>query len=738
MTKPSNKTGSPRWQPFALALLSGVVLPQFATAQEAAEAKTDERRTLDAIVVTAERREQNLQDVPIAATVLSGDDLAKRSVTDVNAIQQVAPSVAINTYNRSVFINIRGVGIAQSAPTSNPGVAYYIDGTLIPHEQFIRQSFFDIGSIEVLRGPQGTLTGQNSTGGAIYVRSPDPEFGEYSGKLDMTLAQYDKQRAMAAVNLGFSENLAMRVAYVTDRQDSFTDNIGGDSQPGNLDLSSLRANLAFRTSDDKFRFNLRGEAFDYQTDNNAVKNRNDPNPDPFTISEDGRSYLDQQGYRVSAEGRYAFNDSIEARLLLSTQDGWTKDQTDGDRSSTALPVPAGLPASGANRAIYPGRVSNARTDFETNIAEFNLLSTNDGPVQWVVGAFYMDDNVPVELFRDNYSTLDFVSSNSDIVAEAANTSASVFGQINWFLNDNLEVLGGLRYSSDKQEYTRFALPGPPRTFPITTDTQSDEVTGKVGVNYHTNAGALLYATISKGYKAGGVNLEPALGNFGPETNIVYETGFKTEIMDQRLRLNGDVYYSDYSDIQLASLQNRLPITQNAASGEAYGAELEMMGQFGDLNFSLGVGWLNASFSGDACINDTNNAGTDAACPTGNRQVPDGRTLPFSPELTVNAGIEYAFVLDGGSIITPRLQWSNISEQYATPFPSDLSYVGSRDVVDARVTFELNEDLKFEVFANNILDETYVAAQIQNSSSANGGLIYGAPRQVGIRTVINFN
>lgn len=122
---------------------------------------------LEAIVVTAERREQSLQDVPISATVLSGEELQRKGVNNLNDIQQVAPSVAINTFNRSTFINIRGVGIAQSAPTSNPGVAYYIDGQLIPHEQFIGHSFYDIGTIEVLRGPQGTLTGQNSTGGAI-------------------------------------------------------------------------------------------------------------------------------------------------------------------------------------------------------------------------------------------------------------------------------------------------------------------------------------------------------------------------------------------------------------------------------------------------------------------------------------------------------------------------------------------------------------------------------------------
>ena len=137
---------------------------------------------LEEVVVTAERREQNLQDMPISATVFDAEELARRGVTDLNDIQTVAPSVAINVVNRSTFVNIRGVGIAQSAPTSNPGVAFYIDGQLIPHEQFIGQSFFDIASIEVLRGPQGTLSGQNSTGGAVYVRTPAPQYGVYSAK----------------------------------------------------------------------------------------------------------------------------------------------------------------------------------------------------------------------------------------------------------------------------------------------------------------------------------------------------------------------------------------------------------------------------------------------------------------------------------------------------------------------------------------------------------------------------
>jgi iron complex outermembrane receptor protein len=263
-------------------------LQRFAPALAQTADSPQDDGALQTIVVTAERRTQSLQDVPISATVLSGEDLQRKGVSNLNDMQQVAPSVAINTFNRSTFINIRGVGIAQSAPTSNPGVAYYIDGQLIPHEQFIGQSFFDIGSIEVLRGPQGTLTGQNSTGGAVYVRTPEPEFGSNFAVGDFTAGNYDRYRAVVAANIG-GEDVALRVAYVHEQRDSYTRNIAANalSQPGNLNMDAIRANLRLRGMDGKLNVNVRGEYFDVRTDNNAVKNRNDAvSSNPFVIEED--------------------------------------------------------------------------------------------------------------------------------------------------------------------------------------------------------------------------------------------------------------------------------------------------------------------------------------------------------------------------------------------------------------------------------------------------------------------
>ncbi len=245
-----------------------------ATLATTAHAQT-EGTALEEIVVTAERRELNLQEVPASATVLTADALARQGIDNVIEIQQVAPAVAINTYNRSTFINIRGVGIAQSAPTSNPGVAFYIDGNFIPHEHFVAHSFYDIESIEVLRGPQGTLTGQNSTGGAVYVRTPTPSFDSVSGYVDVTAADYDWHRAAGAVNIPMGDVVAVRLAAVYDEKDSFTKNIGpSPSEPGASEFKGARASVRIKPSDG-ITFDLKYEYFDLASDYNAVKNRND-------------------------------------------------------------------------------------------------------------------------------------------------------------------------------------------------------------------------------------------------------------------------------------------------------------------------------------------------------------------------------------------------------------------------------------------------------------------------------
>ena len=713
---------------------ASVLLPATVSAQTADQSESQE---LEEVVVTAERREVNLQDVPASATVLTAEEVAAKGVDNVLDIQTVAPSVSINTYNRSTFINIRGVGISQSAPTSNPGVAYYIDGMFIPHEQFIAQSFYDIDSIEVLRGPQGTLTGQNSTGGAIYVRTPAPNFDGFSGYIDQTIADADWYRTVAAVNVPAGEKFAMRLSGVYDERGSFTDNIGpSSSEPGGGRDVSGRAAFRF-TPNDMVTLDLRYEHFDRKTDYNAIKNRSDAvTADPFTIEEDAISFLNQKGDRASLEARFQLSPNVALRALTSYLDAITTDQADGDRTATALPVPANLPTNGANTALYRGRVSYTSQELKTWVSEVNLLSTGESPLQWVFGAFYLEEDSPVSVLRDNRNTVNFVQSNSSIVTELSNTSASLFGQVDYRFSDRWAVDLGLRYSEDEQDYTRILIPGPPPPgcFPRSSSVKSDEMTGRAGLKFFASEDVMVYGTVSKGYKAGGINLDPRLPDYAPETNQMAELGIKSTLADGRLRVNGAVFKSEYEGIQLSSLTAvgtppaLLPNTLNAAPADIQGAELELTGRFSALEFNLGLSWLDSEFTRDALL-------TDSQTNT-NRLVPEGSQVPFAPEITATAGIQYDLKF-GSWTVTPRLQASYMDEQLSTPFPYVATIVPSRTLADFRLTAWPSEKLRLEAFATNLFDETYIAAQVQDASSATGGIIYGPPRQVGIRAKFDF-
>jgi iron complex outermembrane recepter protein len=700
-------------------------------------ASDPEGAALAEVVVTAERREVSLQDVPASATVLNAAALAAQGVDNVIDIQQVAPSVAINTYNRSTFINIRGVGIGQSAPTSNPGVAYYIDGMFIPHEQFIAQSFFDIDSVEVLRGPQGTLTGQNSTGGAIYVRTPAPRFDGFSGYIDQTVGNEEWYRTTAAVNVPLGDKLAMRLSGIYDHRGSFTRNIGpSPSDPGSGRDQSGRAALRFAPAEG-MTFDLRYEHFDRRTDYNAIKNRSDAvTADAFTIEEDAVSFLNQKGDRASLEGRFQLSPGLQLRAQTSYLDAETSDQADGDRTATARPVPANLPTNTANTTAFPGRVSFTDQKLRTWVSELNLLSSGDGPLQWVVGGFYLDEESPVSVLRDNRNTLTFVQSNSSIITKLSNRSASAFGQIDYRFAQSWAVDAGVRYSEDSQRYTRLAIPGPPPPgcFPCTSDVNSDEITGRFGLKYFATDDVMFYGTYSKGYKAGGINLDPRQQPYEPETNKMGELGVKSTLADGRLRVNAAVFYSDYDGIQLSSLTAvgtppaLLPNTLNAAPAEIYGGELEVTGRLNALEFNLGISSLHSEFTEDALL-------TDSQTNT-NRLVPEGSRVPFAPDMTVTAGVQYD--LHAGSwTLTPRVQLSYTDEQLSTPFAYPATTVPSRAVTDVRLSADASESLHLEAFVTNVFDRTYIAAQVQDASSATGGIIYGAPRQYGVRAKYDF-
>lgn len=685
----------------------------------AAQAQTEEGvSAVTEVVITAERRVQNLQSVPISATVLNAEQLANQGVNRVTDLQQIAPSITVNLNNRSFQINIRGIGLAASAPTSSPGVAYYFNGSLIPHEQTIGGSFFDIDSVQILRGPQGTLTGQNSTAGAIYITTPKPVLGKWSGEIDQTVGNYRWFRTVGAVNVPLGDMFALRLSGVIDRRDSFTTNAGPSGfEPGNIHYDGLRADLLFKPTD-KFQANLRYEYFRNASDWIAVKNRNDPVSDPFIINEDGKSDLLQDGSRAELEAKWDFLPGMQLRWNTNYQYALNTDWGDGDRTATAT---IGAPQN--------GRIAYGQTEFNTLINEINLISTAEGPLEWVVGAFDFVESINLLQYTFGNDRVEPTRPFTRITrTKAHNRSKSVFGQVTYRFSPQWQVIAGGRYSEDRQAYDRIA-PLQPRGISDTSAT-----TGRVAINYNASRRTLLYVSLSKGYKAGGVNLGVTDLPILPETNVVGEIGAKTTLLDGRLRINGDFFYSDYKNLQLLGLTAPPPLGtpsfRNVPKSRSYGVELEVQGVFGPWSFNGGGAWLKANTRSDAALSNSTGIGPNFGT------VASGTGLPFSPRWTLNAGVQYEFQALGGSI-TPRLQYSYQSSSYASMFRNVNSFIDSRGLLDARVTYQ-KDHVRLEAFVTNLTDKTYVAMQIADSSSLNGGKLYGAPSQAGVRLTYRFD
>jgi iron complex outermembrane receptor protein len=696
-----------------LVVLVSVGLAYPVIAEDASDASSE----LAEVVITAERTTQNLQRVPISATVLSGQQLDNEGVHRIADLQTVAPSLTISTFNLSTFVNIRGVGMAMSAPTSTPGVAFYIDGAFIPHEFIISGAFYDLDAAEVLRGPQGTLTGQNSTGGAIYLRTPDPDYQRSSGFVDETIGSTGLNRVVAAVNVPIvDDHLALRLSGVDERRRSFTDNISSGAQPGKLGFDGARADLGFKITP-QLAGDVRLEYFDNRNDNTATKNSNVLPQDPFTIEQDGETYYKIRGTRSDIELKYDITDNIRARLLSDYQQSVVNDLEDGDRTATALPQP---PKTNTGRLFLNTLHIHTKTD------EVDLIGST-GPVNWVVGGFYMNDQVDLgqNLYGDDtvavqHTATKVTAYNTD------NTSKSGFGQFTYQL-DEFQLIGGLRYSNDSQTFFRVSPAA------ATGFTSSSEVTGKFAVNYFVTSNAMAYASVSRGYKAGGGNPVAGTPSYLPETNLVEEVGMKNTFLDQHLRVNADIFHSHYDNLQLLGLTpTRVPETQNIPKSKSIGAELEVQAHLRGWSANFGAAYLQATVVTPVSL--LNNTGAKSFPGF----VPDGTTLPYSPRWTLNGGVEYAFSLGDRGTLNPRLQWSHTGLEWASVFQNSASVQPAHDIVDVQLTWDPNPAWELQALVSNVTNKTYIASQVFNTSGANGGTIYGERREASLRVAYRFN
>jgi iron complex outermembrane receptor protein len=696
-------------------------------AAEDAPAPKDKPATtqVDEVVVTAERRSTNLQTTPIAATVMTGADLAKKGITSVDQLQFAMPGATVNNFGQGIDFNIRGIGKAEHNSQTLTGVITYRDGVATFPGYFTGEPYYDIGRVEVLRGPQGTFVGENATGGAVFVNSQDPVIGGgHSGYLAGQIGNYADVGAQGAVNLPISETLAARVAFDTEARDSFYKVAGpAIAQPDGLRRFSLRLGLLWKPTN--------ALTVTLKTDYNYLDYGGyfaDPvlaTNDPFHITGNApQGALDRFG-RVVLKVDYVLDNGITLRSVSGYQHGNTQYKTDLDGTGV-------------------GNLTFGDSVFETIYSqEFNIISPSTGRFSWIAGAYLQSDKYKFP-FGTFYIGVPLGAPATEYRLWGTNPkeTKAIFGQVSYNLTDSVQLQVGARYSDNRTsnhvKVLQYGL--------AINDEQSERftsVSSKVGLNWTINPHHFVYGFVATGYRPGGLNVPVGLGlpaPFGAEKVIEYELGWKAGFLGGHLRTQADVFYNDYRHFQVIIGYPAFPTfgfeLNNPNPTKIYGAEFQAEAVFGDLSIDAGTALMHSELGTFYAVDPR--AGSFVACNPATGPVSascinlGGRQQTYAPNFTFNIGAQYAFHLAGGDTITPRLNYGHVSAQWATLFENTArgDRVGARDIFNAQLAWT-HGDLVATLYSTNLSDQQYVGA-------VNSGLRFeGPPRQYGIRLMKAF-
>lgn len=701
-----------------------------AHAEDARVAQDEQATALGEVVVTAERRTSNLQTTAVAASVLSGEELQNNGVSNVETLQFSVPSLTVQNSGQGNSFNIRGIGKTENNSSVGVGVITYRDGVAVFPAYFQNEPFFDIQSLEVLRGPQGTFAGQNATGGAVFITERNPDLNGLGGYVTGQYGNFNNIRVQGAINLPLGETLAARIAFNKENRDSFYDVIGTPSrgEPGVLDTRSVRASLLWQPND-RARVLLKTDYTFHDMGGYPTSPIFSPLP-LHTIATNGPYESSDETTRTVLNASYEFDNGITIRSISGVQYGTTYIRSDADGTAT-LPF-----------TFYD--------EVEQRLwsQEFTLVSPDEDRLTWILGAYYQDDLITFP--PGQFVTTQYVSAALpilyDTLLEGTNpkTTSAVFGQITYDLTDALELQVGARYTrSTVENDARLAAPLLGLRLTQNDRSEEDAVTGKVALNWTLDDDNFLYGFVARGHKAGGLN-GPNLAFIAPkpfegEDVIDFEAGWKSTLFDGRMRTQLGAYYNIYQNFQInigdpttPAITSILNVTDDTI---IYGIEASAQGRFGDLGFDFGLS-LSSSELGRFFAADPRRART-GVCDrnngpaSGNCVNLEGNAQTYAPEATLSVGVEYDFALGAGTL-TPRINYSHISDSWASIFANAAlgDQLEERDIVNAQLTYEQG-DWQLQAYSTNLGDLEYIA-------SVKAGQRYaGAPRQYGIRLTRNF-
>jgi iron complex outermembrane recepter protein len=735
------------WAALAAATVSGLSQGS-ASAADSSSGTGD----LEEIVVTATRESTLLSKTPIAMTAVTGEGLRESGVTDARSLASVVPNLSINENGDGVRISIRGVTSTDGTEKGDPSASFLLDGIYIARPQDQQGTFFDVSRVEVLRGPQGTLYGRNTTAGVINVITNAPS-DKFEVSADTQFGNLGSIKTSGVLNVPVSDRIALRAAINYDRQDN---NIikGPASQYSlrNRDVLSARLSASFMFSDN-VNFVVRA---DHSKQKGAVTNSVTldnffPGPlistiDPTHVDKGahaqrtlnyGVSYPDTKDYRF---------DGIQGELTADL--GATELTYLGSYRESKRDDLRDFLLFGAlqNPAFFTGRYHQVSQ-------ELRLAFGKGNPLHGQAGAYYFREQSFLELnlgpplsqiVAQDPTAVGFAFPQGPTIAK----SVAGFGQLTYDFTPDLHLTGGYRYTRDDKSRDghtvldfQDAISGAITRAVLNANIAKRRYkkgTWKVGMDYDAPGLGLIYGSVSTGYKAGGFNdgcefngsnanqgcsLTAAELYYSPETLTAYEGGLKFKLADGRLRVNGAIFHYNYKDLQLSQICCSPPqtLTKNAASAKVDGLELDAtINPTPNDRIELGANFLHARY--DKFFPDTSGHPTFSF---------SGKLLDHAPRLSGTIGYLHAFKFGNGGSVEAGFR-SKLSREYYMQDLNNLSQFRQPGYhkTDLTLTYKAPDDLWYvQAFGKNLENEITLAAA---ASGLGASATIEEPRMLGVR------
>jgi iron complex outermembrane receptor protein len=696
--------------------------------------------TIEEVIVTAERREANLQKTPVTITAFSSDSIERSQLSDIRDLANFSPSLVFNQALAGSQISIRGVGQGNPITGSNPGVALHVDGVYLGHPYTNNAAFYEAERFEILRGPQGTLYGRNSTGGSINVVTKTPSFDP---NLKMTLGYGDYDRSwlkMSGSNSLIEDKLAIRGSAVFDSRDGYVENKTTGQDVSDQDLKSYAVSALYLPSDD-VQVLVKG---DFQSNNrfdrpvSFVRSVPGSGMDVTAFgaqtSRDDASFVYNDKDRAREDTYWGLNGTVTADLgaiILKSITGYRDSEMDGVFGDN----------DGTDFSVVSIESDVSATEFSQ---EFTLAgSAVEDKIDWIAGVNYYDDDVK----QDSGALLPFlgtvlpftpppVAGQHDdgtllsVPAVVINyqeklNSMGIFTQGTYRWSSDFRVTAGTRYTRDKRsklQSIRSNITAPSAQCADNKDTKEwSKVTWKLGADLDVSENAMLYGSASTGFKAGGFNSGSCVDSYDEESLMAYEIGLKSQFLDDTLRLNGAMFYYDYTDMQVRSFQGTTLEIANAGESEITGVELDFVYQpSSKIKIDGGLALLDAVFS-DAMLDD-------AMIPGVNEINVKGNKLERAPKTKFNLGVEYS-----AGDLGLRYEVTYSDAMYVDSFENDFSEIDSYTRQNVRLFWRpsSNKAIDMQLYVENLTDEQTIDYLVPTAFVGGVAGSYAPPRTWGI-------